>query len=160
LLDLNLPMQSVLSTAKVVIPDTNCARFNWYNFVIELVSDFPEGTLVSSTNKIDYHYIITEMLLNVALYTNKSLYINIVLVPLLILHIHEWILSSKWFVNFCFSGSSRPAEIYISLVKGNLVDQQVMIVHFHSDCICGIMVSMLASSAVDRGFEPWWGQFD
>ena len=55
--------------------------------MLELVSDFPEGTLVSSTNKIDYHYIITEMLLNVALYTNKSLYINIVLVPLLILHI-------------------------------------------------------------------------
>ena len=45
--------------------------------MIELVSDFPEGTLVSSTNKIDYHYIITEMLLNVAIYTNKSLYLRI-----------------------------------------------------------------------------------
>jgi hypothetical protein len=25
-------------------------------------------------------------------------------------------------------------------------------------CISGIMVSMLASSAVDCGFEPWLGQ--
>ena len=29
-----------------------------------------------------------------------------------------------------------------------------MIVGFHSDHIGGIMVSVLASSAVDRGFEP------
>ena len=33
------------------------------------------------------------------------------------------------------------------------MDQQVMIVRFHSDCIGGIMVSVLASSAVDCGFE-------
>jgi hypothetical protein len=39
-----------------------------------------------------------------------------------------------------------------------LVDQQVMIVCFHSDRISGIMVSVLASSAVDRGFEPQSGQ--
>jgi hypothetical protein len=29
---------------------------------------------------------------------------------------------------------------------------------FFSDRIGGVMVSMLASSAVDRGFEPWSGQ--
>ena len=27
-----------------------------------------------------------------------------------------------------------------------------------SDRICGVMVKVLASSALDRGFEPWSGQ--
>ena len=29
---------------------------------------------------------------------------------------------------------------------------------YSGNCICGVMVSVLASSAVDRGFEPWSGQ--
>ena len=31
-------------------------------------------------------------------------------------------------------------------------------IHTKRNCIGGIMVSMLASSAVDVGFEPWSGQ--
>ena len=26
------------------------------------------------------------------------------------------------------------------------------------NCICGVMVSTLASNAIDHGFKPWWGQ--
>ena len=34
----------------------------------------------------------------------------------------------------------------------------IQMFHISINCIGGVMVCLLASSAVDCGFEPWWGQ--
>jgi hypothetical protein len=43
-------------------------------------------------------------------------------------------------------------------VAFNTITLTLMNYHFDANRIGGIMVSVLTSSAVDRGFEPWSGQ--
>ena len=72
-LDLQLPVQSVSITTKVVISNpTDGEVYSILHYEINFVSatgrQFSSGTLVSSTNKTDHHDI-TEILLKVALNT-------------------------------------------------------------------------------------------
>jgi hypothetical protein len=38
------------------------------------------------------------------------------------------------------------------------LSNKIVIVYPNPNCIGGVMVGMLTSSAVDRGFKPWLGQ--
>ena len=67
LLNLQLPVQSMPITAKVASSNPVHGKvYLMQHYVIKFFSGFLQGTLVSSTNKIDYHDK-TEILLKVAL---------------------------------------------------------------------------------------------
>jgi hypothetical protein len=59
--------------------------------------------------------------------------------------------------SFLLSFPTRPENSW-KIARWTLnINQSIYQLSF-PNCICSVMVSMLALIAVDRGFEPWSGQ--
>jgi hypothetical protein len=102
---------------------------------------FSQGISISSTNKTDYHDI-TEILLKVVLNT-----ITLKLTPL----------TRFWFQRIYFYFQVLHIIQRLTDLPISVDVLQVQIYHV-SNCIGGVIVRVLALSAVNRGFELWSDQ--